>query len=291
MRFQVAYGSGTRHEVQLARTLVVLGRDPTCDLVLNDSRCSRRHAVIEDRPEGLLIRDCGSANGIRVNEARVHTAILRPGDTVRLGDVTVTVMVEVGETVVVAPPDLEPLTMPATGGPLVDAAAAPAAPRPAATPRPSPPPAPARPLTVNLLVAVWALATPASIAAALWTAARLDAGPVGWAAAAAVSLLFATLGVVMVLGLASLAPWARQLQIAVAALGMLACPFALAWATVLLYLARPEVKAAFDRRSPGPAASGAAGAEPTFALSILAMLLLGALLTAAAVLVLLRPAR
>jgi len=288
MRFEISYGSGTRHEVQLARTVVVFGRDPACDVVLNDTRCSRRHAVVEDRPGGLLIRDCGSANGIHVNGARAQTAILRPGDTVRLGDVTVTVMVEIGDTVVVAPPDLDPLTMPAIGGPVVAAAAAPPASLASVAALARQPPQRSRPVTVNLLIGFWAVATPASVAAALWTAARLDAGALGWSVAAAASLLLAALGVVMVLGLGSLAPWARQLQIALAALGMLACPFALAWATVLLYLSRPEVKAAFDRRRPGPAASGAAGAEPTFALSILAMLLLGALLSAMAVL-LLRP--
>ncbi len=287
MRFQVRYGSGTQHEVQLARTLAVLGRDPACDVVLNDTKCSRRHAVVEDRPEGLLVRDCGSANGIHVNGARVHTAILRPGDTVRLGDVTLTLMAEVGETVVVAPPDLEPLTMPATGGP--PARPTPAPHRPQPSPRPLPPRR-SRPLTVTLLVALWALFTPAGVVAALWTAASLRAGALGWSAAAGASLLLGVLGAAMVFGLGSLAPWARQLQIVLAALGMLACPFALAWATVLLYLARPEVKAAFDPHSPEPAASGTAGAEPTFAASILAMLLLGGVLTAVAV-VLLRPVR
>jgi len=285
----VTYPSGTRHEVQLARTLVVLGRDPTCDVVLNDTKCSRRHAVVEDRPEGLLVRDCGSANGIRVNDSRVHTAILRPGDTLRLGDVTVTLMVEIGETVVVAPLDLEPLAMPASTGPPVSAPA-PAVPRSLASPNRSRHSRPSRPLTVTLLVASWALATPASVVAALWTPARLGAGAVGWAAAAGASLLLAALGTVMVFGLGSLAPWARKLQIVLAALGMLACPFALAAATILLYLLRPDVKASFEPHGPADAAPGAKAAEPTFALSILAMMLLGAFVTATAVW-LLRPAR
>jgi hypothetical protein len=298
MRFELSYGSGTTHEVQLAKTVAVLGRDPGCDVVLNDNRCSRRHAVVEDRPEGLLIRDSGSANGIHVNGRRVRVCVLRPGDAVRLGDVTLTVMVEIGETLVVAPADVRPLLEPADAPdgvavalpPPRSGSAAPARPRPAsvalrpaATPAPVPAAAAARPLTVTLLAVLWAVFVPVSVSAALSAAWRLEAGVLGWSAAALASLVLAALGVAMALGLRSLAAWARHLQIALAALGLVACPFALAWATVLLYMTKPEVKAAFERRAPRTAAAGMGSAEPTFALSILAMLLLGAALSAAAV--------
>ena len=75
MRFEVSYSSGTTHEVTLAGSLVVLGRDPGCDIVLNDTKCSRRHAVVEDTPDGLVIRDSGSANGVYVNERRVDRSL------------------------------------------------------------------------------------------------------------------------------------------------------------------------------------------------------------------------
>ena len=107
MRFEVSYRSGTTHEVDLAAVVAVLGRDPNCDIVLNDTKCSRRHATVEDGPDGLVIRDAGSANGTYVNGHRVDEAPLRPGDTVRMGDVSLKLLAEVGETVVVAPEDLE----------------------------------------------------------------------------------------------------------------------------------------------------------------------------------------
>ena len=87
----------------------------------------------------------------------------------------------------------------------------------------------------------------------------------------------------MALGLRALAPWARHLQIATAAVGLLACPFTLAAATVLLYMTRPEVKAAFEGAPGG--APGTDSAEPTFAISIVGLLLLGLALTAIAILV------
>ena len=62
MKFEISYRGGTTHEVELSGSIAVLGRDPACDIVLNDSKCSRRHAVVEDGPEGLVVRDAGSAS-------------------------------------------------------------------------------------------------------------------------------------------------------------------------------------------------------------------------------------
>jgi pSer/pThr/pTyr-binding forkhead associated (FHA) protein len=87
MRFEISYQGGTTHEVELPGGVCVVGRDPGCDIVLNDSKCSRRHAVIEDGPGGLSIRDSASANGIYVNGRKVEKAQLKPGDTVKLGAV------------------------------------------------------------------------------------------------------------------------------------------------------------------------------------------------------------
>jgi hypothetical protein len=91
------------------------------------------------------------------------------------------------------------------------------------------------------------------------------------------SFALAGLGTTMALGLRSLAPWARHLQIAAAAIGLLVCPFTLASATVLLYASRPEVKAAFDGRQ------GGGTSDATFAVSLVGMLLLGLALSAIAV--------
>jgi pSer/pThr/pTyr-binding forkhead associated (FHA) protein len=108
VRFEVKYPSGAPHEVELSGTVAVLGRDPSCDLVLNDARCSRRHAVIEAGPQGVSIRDAGSANGVYVNGKKVERAQLADGDVVRLGEVFIKVLPEeVVGTVVMAPEDME----------------------------------------------------------------------------------------------------------------------------------------------------------------------------------------
>jgi hypothetical protein len=332
MRLEISYQGGTTHEVELPGPLCVVGRDPACDIVLNDSKCSRRHAIVEETAQGVVIRDSGSANGIYVNGKKVESSPLRPGDIVRLGEVKLRLLPEIGETVIVAPEGLnydasahgptelggdtaERPAPPPPAAPQPPAAAPPYAPPPAA-PEPPPPVAapprparsaparpaargralerepreartgagPARPATVNLLAALWALFVPLAAAGVLLGAARLSAGVVGWVVAAVLALALAGFGTAMALGLRALAPWARHLQIASAALGLLACPFTLAAATVLLYMTRPEVKAAFE--GSGAGRTGRDSAEPTFALSLVGMLVLGLALLAIAVLVL-----
>ncbi len=302
MRFEISYRGGTTHEVEFAGSVCVLGRDPACDVVLNDSKCSRRHAVVEDGPEGLVVRDTGSANGIYVNGKRVEKAGLRPGDTLRLGDARLKLLAEIGETVVMAPEDLDLRTAPGTPRPPALDLPLREAPEPApprverAAPRPPREPAdtrrafaaggPARPATVGVLAGLWALSVPVSVAACLFAAHRLGGGVLLWTVGALASLVLAGLGTSMALGLRALASWARHLQIATAAVGLLACPFTLASATVLLYMTRPEVKAAFEGDARRPSGTGNGAAEATFALSLVGMLVLGLALTAIAVLLL-----
>jgi hypothetical protein len=110
VRFEVRYSTGAQHEIELSGTVAVLGRDPASDLVLNDAKCSRRHAVIEAGPDGIAIRDAGSANGIFVNGRKVERAQLAVGDVVRLGEVTLKVLPEdVSGTLVMAPEDVDDL--------------------------------------------------------------------------------------------------------------------------------------------------------------------------------------
>ena len=151
MRFEIRYPTGAQHEVELSGTVAVLGRDPSCDLVLNDPKCSRRHAVLEAGPDGIAVRDAGSANGIYVNGKKVERAQLVVGDTVRLGEVTIRVLEEdVPGTLVMAPEDMPDLDGTRSPQPVAPTPAPkPAPPRPVPAP---PPPAPAPPPPVRVPV-------------------------------------------------------------------------------------------------------------------------------------------
>lgn len=277
MKLEVSQPEGTPHEVELPDEEIVIGRDPSCDLVLNDNRCSRRHAIIEPTPDGFVVRDAGSANGIFVNGRRMERSPLGPGDRVRVGATVLTVLGEVAETLV-APP----------GGHVPDAAPR-AAPRHSASARRRPPGGragavptrgdPPLPLTITTLAVLWGLSAPAFLASGILVAARGALSLPAGAVAVGAGLLLGAIGVLMALGLRARAAWARHLQIGTAALGLFICPFTFASVTVLLYMLRADVRSVFEAND-GERGSGAGAAEPTVALSLLGMLALGLVATA-----------
>jgi hypothetical protein len=64
----------------------VLGRSRDCDIVLDDTGVSRRHAELRPGGGGWTVADLGSTNGVRVNGRDIHgTHPLRAGDRLELG--------------------------------------------------------------------------------------------------------------------------------------------------------------------------------------------------------------
>lgn len=69
------------------RARYVVGRGPTCDLVLADLTVSRVHAELRREGDSWLLVDLGSMNGTRLNGWRlVGPARVRVGDEVAFGD-------------------------------------------------------------------------------------------------------------------------------------------------------------------------------------------------------------
>jgi len=65
----------------LSKTLMV-GRDPTCDVNVQDRQVSRFHARITPTPEGVTIEDLGSKNGTNHNGTEITTPVmLQDGDS------------------------------------------------------------------------------------------------------------------------------------------------------------------------------------------------------------------
>lgn len=65
---------------------LTIGRHPDCDLRINDGSLSRRHAsIIRLDDGGFVIEDCGSTNGVKVNDCKVDRVILATGDEFSLG--------------------------------------------------------------------------------------------------------------------------------------------------------------------------------------------------------------
>lgn len=69
----------------LDKPLMVIGRHSGADIVVQGEGSSRAHAVIFEQEGRRVIRDLGSRIGTLVNEAVVRSAVLRNGDTIRIG--------------------------------------------------------------------------------------------------------------------------------------------------------------------------------------------------------------
>lgn len=77
---------GPPRSLQLRRQYLI-GRLPSCDLVLDQPAISRRHAVIYHRDGNWFIADAGSSNGTFVNlMPAVESVRLADGDEIRLGE-------------------------------------------------------------------------------------------------------------------------------------------------------------------------------------------------------------
>ena len=82
---KVVRGPQTGAEMTLESGKMSMGRDPKCDIFLNDMTVSRKHATIEVNEKGCIIRDENSFNGVWVNDRMVEGCLLRSGDVIQLG--------------------------------------------------------------------------------------------------------------------------------------------------------------------------------------------------------------
>lgn len=69
---------------------LVLGRVAGCDLVIDDTKCSRRHARLVVQGGVVEIEDLQSSNGTLLNGKPVQKRVLRDGDEIRIGQTTLT---------------------------------------------------------------------------------------------------------------------------------------------------------------------------------------------------------
>lgn len=75
---------GSRYS--LTDVSLIIGRDPSSEIAINNLFVSRHHARIQPIRDGYEITDLHSTNGTFVNEVRVAAAQLRDGDYVQIGN-------------------------------------------------------------------------------------------------------------------------------------------------------------------------------------------------------------
>jgi len=88
--FVILGGLDVGSVLNLNKSVMVIGRDPNCDLLLRDYDISRRHVEIQRKgSNALVIRDLGSTNGMFIGGELAKEGVLKEGDKVLLGRQTV----------------------------------------------------------------------------------------------------------------------------------------------------------------------------------------------------------
>ena len=66
---------------------MVIGRQHDSDIPVPAEEISRHHARLQVTADGVLVEDLNSANGTFINDKRVQTGVLKPGEELRLDTV------------------------------------------------------------------------------------------------------------------------------------------------------------------------------------------------------------
>ena len=82
---QIYPTSGAGGLIALHNHRFVIGREPHCDLELDDASVSREHASIEPKDGRYAVCDLESLNGTYVNNDRFGDKVLAAGDFIRIG--------------------------------------------------------------------------------------------------------------------------------------------------------------------------------------------------------------
>lgn len=85
MRVVLTHGHQLLREVRLEKPLVIAGRDPGCDIVIDDITVSKQHLKLEYRDGVLYVEDLGSTNGLKVNGHLAKRQALQHLDVVQVG--------------------------------------------------------------------------------------------------------------------------------------------------------------------------------------------------------------
>jgi len=137
--------------IDVVKDQSVVGRDPSCEIVVSDGSVSRRHARLERRAGAWWVVDQGSANGTYLNSLRIAEQALKHGQELRFGALAFRVDLKEDPEATVATPIA-----------LVDNSATVMAQPEPTPPKPSPPP----PLPKATPLPPLPAATPPSAAAA-----------------------------------------------------------------------------------------------------------------------------
>jgi eukaryotic-like serine/threonine-protein kinase len=85
----VTPAEGPSWSLPFEKPSIIVGRDPTCDLRLDDARVSRQHIRIDRLPDGqMAVTDLGSMNGVFMSDEKIERNTMKawlPAQSVKVG--------------------------------------------------------------------------------------------------------------------------------------------------------------------------------------------------------------
>ncbi|MFZ9889597.1 MAG: FHA domain-containing protein [Myxococcota bacterium] len=81
-------GPGAPVDITLTDDHLVIGRSQSCGIFVDSPELSRNHVQLEKQGHEYTLTDLESRNGVFLNGVRIHSAVLRSGDTLQMGNVT-----------------------------------------------------------------------------------------------------------------------------------------------------------------------------------------------------------
>ena len=80
-------GPGSPRDYILDLDEIVIGRSSQAHISIDSGMISRRHMVLQRSGPEYSVSDLNSSNGVFLNGIKAHSAVLREGDTLQIGDV------------------------------------------------------------------------------------------------------------------------------------------------------------------------------------------------------------
>jgi len=87
--YKLVFRSGTLtgKEEQIVNEEIRIGRDPSCDITIDDVQISRNHVRLFNKEDNIYLEDLNSTNGTFINGKRItRIAQLNNGDLISLGE-------------------------------------------------------------------------------------------------------------------------------------------------------------------------------------------------------------
>jgi pSer/pThr/pTyr-binding forkhead associated (FHA) protein len=84
---ELVKGPDAPRQFVLSGAELIVGRSKEADIQIESKSLSRQHMLLVRDEDGFTCKDMGSRNGFFLNGLKIHSAVLRDGDTLQLCDV------------------------------------------------------------------------------------------------------------------------------------------------------------------------------------------------------------